>query len=103
MGSKKVPSTIETFLDLLSGFGNQCLIISTYGVVCKARELNHPCHIVALKKIRPEAEDEDVPAPPSARFRCSRKCMTPTLSNCSTSSTPMAIVSTLSWSSSISI
>ncbi|KAJ5117408.1 hypothetical protein N7448_011040 [Penicillium atrosanguineum] len=34
----------------------------TYGVVYKARELNHPCRIVALKKIRLEAEDEGVPS-----------------------------------------
>ncbi|CAI7619246.1 hypothetical protein N7455_009767 [Penicillium solitum] len=34
----------------------------TYGVVYKARELNHPNRIVALKKIRLEAEDEGVPS-----------------------------------------
>ncbi|CAG8125794.1 unnamed protein product [Penicillium nalgiovense] len=34
----------------------------TYGVVYKARELNHPCHIVALKEFRLEAEDEGVPS-----------------------------------------
>ncbi|KAJ6012587.1 hypothetical protein N7522_002942 [Penicillium canescens] len=34
----------------------------TYGVVYKARELNHPCRIVALKKIRLETEDEGVPS-----------------------------------------
>ncbi|BCR92685.1 cyclin-dependent serine/threonine-protein kinase CDC28 [Aspergillus chevalieri] len=34
----------------------------TYGVVYKARELTHPGRIVALKKIRLEAEDEGVPS-----------------------------------------
>ncbi|BCS23769.1 cyclin-dependent kinase [Aspergillus puulaauensis] len=34
----------------------------TYGVVYKARELNHPNRVVALKKIRLEAEDEGVPS-----------------------------------------
>ncbi|OQE64562.1 hypothetical protein PENNAL_c0223G12076 [Penicillium nalgiovense] len=34
----------------------------TYGVVYKARELHHPCHIVALKEFRLEAEDEGVPS-----------------------------------------
>ncbi|PWY82309.1 cell division control protein 2 kinase [Aspergillus eucalypticola CBS 122712] len=34
----------------------------TYGVVYKARELTHPNRIVALKKIRLEAEDEGVPS-----------------------------------------
>ncbi|KAJ5380824.1 Cyclin-dependent kinase 1 [Penicillium cataractarum] len=34
----------------------------TYGVVYKARELNSPNRIVALKKIRLEAEDEGVPS-----------------------------------------
>ncbi|KAB8069870.1 kinase-like domain-containing protein [Aspergillus leporis] len=34
----------------------------TYGVVYKARELSHPNRIVALKKIRLEAEDEGVPS-----------------------------------------
>ncbi|KAJ5971231.1 uncharacterized protein N7479_001149 [Penicillium vulpinum] len=33
-----------------------------YGVVYKARELKHPHRIVALKKIRLEAEDEGVPS-----------------------------------------
>lgn len=33
----------------------------TYGVVYKARELNRPNRIVALKKIRLEGEDEGVP------------------------------------------
>jgi len=33
----------------------------TYGVVYKARDLTHPTRIVALKKIRLEAEDEGVP------------------------------------------
>lgn len=36
--------------------------LGTYGVVYKARELKHPCRIVALKKIRLEAEDEGVPS-----------------------------------------
>ncbi|KAJ5340186.1 hypothetical protein N7541_009310 [Penicillium brevicompactum] len=36
--------------------------LGTYGVVYKARELNHPCRVVALKKIRLEAEDEGVPS-----------------------------------------
>jgi cyclin-dependent kinase len=36
--------------------------LGTYGVVYKARELNHPNRIVALKKIRLEAEDEGVPS-----------------------------------------
>ncbi|CAI7678579.1 unnamed protein product [Penicillium pancosmium] len=34
----------------------------TYGVVYKARELNHPNRIVALKKIRLEDTDEGVPS-----------------------------------------
>ncbi|CAG7938848.1 unnamed protein product [Penicillium salamii] len=34
----------------------------TYGVVYKAKELTHPNRIVALKKIRLEAEDEGVPS-----------------------------------------
>lgn len=34
----------------------------TYGVVYKARDLTHPGRIVALKKIRLEAEDEGVPS-----------------------------------------
>ncbi|EAW24903.1 cyclin-dependent kinase [Aspergillus fischeri NRRL 181] len=34
----------------------------TYGVVYKAREVNHPNRVVALKKIRLEAEDEGVPS-----------------------------------------
>ena len=34
----------------------------TYGVVYKARDLTHPNRIVALKKIRLEAEDEGVPS-----------------------------------------
>ena len=34
----------------------------TYGVVYKARDLTHPSRIVALKKIRLEAEDEGVPS-----------------------------------------
>ncbi|KAJ8607053.1 hypothetical protein MRB53_040562 [Persea americana] len=34
----------------------------TYGVVYKARDLSHPTRIVALKKIRLEAEDEGVPS-----------------------------------------
>lgn len=37
------------------------LLIGTYGVVYKARDLNHN-RIVALKKIRLEAEDEGVPS-----------------------------------------
>ena len=36
--------------------------IGTYGVVYKARDLTHPTRIVALKKIRLEAEDEGVPS-----------------------------------------
>ncbi|KAJ5899542.1 Cyclin-dependent kinase 1 [Penicillium taxi] len=39
-----------------------CVFLGTYGVVYKARELNHPNRIVALKKIRLEAEDEGVPS-----------------------------------------
>lgn len=39
----------------------QCLL-GTYGVVYKAKELTHPNRIVALKKIRLEAEDEGVPS-----------------------------------------
>jgi cyclin-dependent kinase len=38
------------------------LITGTYGVVYKARELKYPNRIVALKKIRLEAEDEGVPS-----------------------------------------
>ena len=38
------------------------LIAGTYGVVYKARDLTHPTRIVALKKIRLEAEDEGVPS-----------------------------------------
>lgn len=38
------------------------ILVGTYGVVYKARELNHPNRIVALKKIRLEAEDEGVPS-----------------------------------------
>lgn len=38
------------------------LPLGTYGVVYKARELTHPNRIVALKKIRLEAEDEGVPS-----------------------------------------
>ncbi|RAL62561.1 hypothetical protein DID88_004411 [Monilinia fructigena] len=34
----------------------------TYGVVYKAKDLSHPGRIVALKKIRLEAEDEGVPS-----------------------------------------
>ena len=37
-------------------------IVGTYGVVYKARDLTHPTRIVALKKIRLEAEDEGVPS-----------------------------------------
>ncbi len=37
-------------------------ILGTYGVVYKARDLTHPTRIVALKKIRLEAEDEGVPS-----------------------------------------
>ncbi len=36
--------------------------LGTYGVVYKARDLTHPNRIVALKKIRLEAEDEGVPS-----------------------------------------
>ena len=36
--------------------------LGTYGVVYKARDLTHPTRIVALKKIRLEAEDEGVPS-----------------------------------------
>ena len=36
--------------------------VGTYGVVYKARDLTHPSRIVALKKIRLEAEDEGVPS-----------------------------------------
>ena len=39
-----------------------CYSAGTYGVVYKARELTHPNRIVALKKIRLEAEDEGVPS-----------------------------------------
>ncbi len=38
------------------------LFTGTYGVVYKARDLTHPTRIVALKKIRLEAEDEGVPS-----------------------------------------
>lgn len=38
------------------------LNLGTYGIVYKARELTHPNRIVALKKIRLEAEDEGVPS-----------------------------------------
>lgn len=38
------------------------LVQGTYGVVYKARDLTHPTRIVALKKIRLEAEDEGVPS-----------------------------------------
>jgi cyclin-dependent kinase len=38
------------------------LSAGTYGVVYKARDLTHPTRIVALKKIRLEAEDEGVPS-----------------------------------------
>lgn len=37
-------------------------MLGTYGVVYKARDLTHPSRIVALKKIRLEAEDEGVPS-----------------------------------------
>lgn len=37
-------------------------LTGTYGVVYKARDLTHPTRIVALKKIRLEAEDEGVPS-----------------------------------------
>ena len=37
-------------------------VVGTYGVVYKARDLTHPTRIVALKKIRLEAEDEGVPS-----------------------------------------
>lgn len=46
---------VGTWLTRLSSLG-------TYGVVYKARELTHPNRIVALKKIRLEAEDEGVPS-----------------------------------------
>ncbi len=36
--------------------------LGTYGVVYKAKDLTHPGRIVALKKIRLEAEDEGVPS-----------------------------------------
>jgi cyclin-dependent kinase len=38
------------------------LTTGAYGVVYKARELKHPNRIVALKKVRLEAEDEGVPS-----------------------------------------
>ena len=38
------------------------ILTGTYGVVYKARDLTHPTRIVALKKIRLEAEDEGVPS-----------------------------------------
>lgn len=38
------------------------MFLGTYGVVYKARELTHPSRIVALKKVRLEAEDEGVPS-----------------------------------------
>lgn len=38
------------------------IYLGTYGVVYKARDLTHPTRIVALKKIRLEAEDEGVPS-----------------------------------------
>src|SRR6266480_1808314 len=41
---------------------NAALFAGTYGVVYKARDLTHPGRIVALKKIRLEAEDEGVPS-----------------------------------------
>ena len=37
-------------------------VLGTYGVVYKAKDLTHPGRIVALKKIRLEAEDEGVPS-----------------------------------------
>ena len=43
-------------------FSLTTLFIGTYGVVYKARDLTHPTRIVALKKIRLEAEDEGVPS-----------------------------------------
>lgn len=52
------PSVQET----LDPANANCLPAGTYGVVYKARELNHPNRIVALKKIRLEAEDEGVPS-----------------------------------------
>lgn len=42
--------------------GERLTPAGTYGVVYKARELTHPGRIVALKKIRLEAEDEGVPS-----------------------------------------
>lgn len=51
---------VDTFLSELSSRVDSSL--GTYGVVYKARELNHPCRVVALKKIRLEAEDEGVPS-----------------------------------------
>ena len=38
------------------------MLVGTYGVVYKARDLLHNGRIVALKKIRLEAEDEGVPS-----------------------------------------
>jgi cyclin-dependent kinase len=38
------------------------LNLGAYGIVYKARELTHPNRIVALKKIRLDAEDEGVPS-----------------------------------------
>lgn len=43
-------------------YTDQCYLPGTYGVVYKARDLTHPTRIVALKKIRLEAEDEGVPS-----------------------------------------
>ena len=50
-------------LDFLNGRRtNLDKTVGTYGVVYKARDLTHPTRIVALKKIRLEAEDEGVPS-----------------------------------------
>ncbi len=54
--------------EALATFQNQCdrgakqKVPGTYGVVYKARDLAHNGRIVALKKIRLEAEDEGVPS-----------------------------------------
>jgi len=59
---EKVSTLVRQFSTILWTYPFNHPVLGTYGVVYKARDLTHPTRIVALKKIRLEAEDEGVPS-----------------------------------------